>query len=77
MGKNCREVKEKLYERESGSYMSERAIVRQRMEIKDREERLQVASVLIGNGYTVREVAVKPSKSNIKKYYIEYYKEEN
>lgn len=57
--------------------MSERAIVRQRMEIKDREERLQVASVLIGNGYTVREVAVKPSKSNIKKYYIEYYKEEN
>ena len=52
--------------------MSERAIVRQRMEIKDREERLQVASVLIGNGYTVREVAVKPSKSNIKKYYIEY-----
>lgn len=57
--------------------MSDKAIVRQRMEIKDREERLQVASILVGNGYTVREVTVKPSKSNLKKYYIEYYKEEN
>ena len=57
--------------------MSDKAIVRQRMEIKDRDERLQVASVLIGNGYTVREVAVKSSKSNLKKYYLEYYKEDN
>lgn len=57
--------------------MSDKAIVRQRVEIKDRDERLRVASILIGNGYTVREVAVKPSKSNLKKYFIEYYKEEN
>lgn len=57
--------------------MSERAIVRQRMEIKDKQERLQVASVLIGNGYTVREVAVKPVGKNQKKYYVEYWKEEN
>lgn len=57
--------------------MSNQAIVRQRAEIKDREERLRVASILIGNGYTVREISVKPTKSNLRKFYIEYYKEDN
>lgn len=57
--------------------MSERAIVRQRAEIKDKQERLQVISILAGNGYTVREVAVKPvSGKGTKKYFVEYWKEE-
>lgn len=57
--------------------MIDKAIIRQRAEIKDRTERLQVISILAGNGYTVREVAVKPSKNNVKKYYVEYWKESN
>lgn len=57
--------------------MSDKAIVRQRIEIKDKQERLQVISILAGNGYTVREIAVKPANKNIKKYYVEFWKEEN
>ena len=57
--------------------MSDKIIVRQRAEIKDRSERLQVISILAGNGYTVREVAVKPTKNNVKKYYVEDWKEDN
>lgn len=57
--------------------MSERAIARQRIEIKDKQERLQVISILAGNGYTVREAAVKPAGKNVKKYFVEYWKEEN
>lgn len=57
--------------------MSEKIIVRQRAEVKDRAERLQMISILAGNGYTVREVAVKPSKNNVKKYYVEYWREDN
>ncbi len=57
--------------------MSERAITRQRIEIKDKQERLQVISILAGNGYTVREAAVKPVGKNVKKYFVEYWKEEN
>lgn len=57
--------------------MSEKAIVRQRVEIKDKQERLHVISILAGNGYTVREVAVKPAGKNVKKYFVEYWKESN
>lgn len=57
--------------------MSEKAIVRQRMEIKDKEERIRVAGICVANGYCVREVAVKPANKNQKKYYVEYWKEEN
>ena len=55
--------------------MNDKAIVRQRIEIKDKQERLQVISILAGNGYTVREV--KPAGKNVKKYFVEYWKEEN
>ena len=58
--------------------MSDKAIVRQRMEIKDKEERIRVAGICIANGYSAREVAVKPANGKgAKKYYIEYWKEEN
>lgn len=57
--------------------MGDKTIVRQRMEIKDKEERLRVASICISNGYTAREVAVKPAGKNVKKYYVEYWKESN
>ena len=57
--------------------MNDKAIVRQRIEIKDKQERLQVISILAGNGYTVREAAVNPAGKNVKKYFVEYWKEEN
>lgn len=57
--------------------MSERAIVRQRMEIKDKQRRIDVASSLVAEGYTVRLLEVKPANKNQKKYYVEYWKEEN
>lgn len=56
--------------------MNERATVRQRMEIKDKQRRIVVASSLFAEGYTVRPVEVKPAGKNQKKYYIEYWKEE-
>lgn len=52
-------------------------IVRQRIEIKDKEKRVEMAAVLFAEGYTVREVAVKPAGKNVKKYYLEYWKEAN
>lgn len=57
--------------------MSERAVVRQRMEIKDKQRRIDVASSLFAEGYTVRPVEVKPAGKNVKKYFVEYWKEEN
>lgn len=52
-------------------------IVRQRIEVKDKEKRVELASILFAEGYTVREVAVRPANKNVKKYYVEYWKEEN
>ena len=57
--------------------MSDKAIVRQRMEIKDKQRRIDIASDLFAEGYTVRPVEVKPAGKNIKKYYVEYWKEDN
>ena len=55
--------------------MGDKMMVRQRAEVKDKTERLQMISILAGNGYTVREVAVKPAGKNTKIYYVEYWKE--
>lgn len=52
-------------------------IVRQRAEVKDKQKRIEMASILFAEGYTVREITVKPSNKNVKKYYVEYWKEEN
>ena len=56
--------------------MSDMAIVRSRLEIKDKQKRIEIASILFAEGYTVREVTVKPvSGKGTKKYYVEYWKE--
>lgn len=57
--------------------MGDKMIVRNRIEIKDKQKRIEIASVLFAEGYAVREVAVKPAGKNTKIYYVEYWKEGN
>lgn len=58
--------------------MSDKTIVRQCMEIKDKQKRIDMASILFAEGYAVRELAVKPvGGKGTKKYYVEYWKEAN
>ena len=57
--------------------MSEKFIARQRMEIKDKERRVEIAAMLFAEGYAVRPVEVKLASGRCtKKYYVEYWKEE-
>lgn len=49
---------------------------RLQIEIKNVEDRLTVAKILISNGYTARIVAVKKPNRSQKTTVIEYWKEE-
>lgn len=45
------------------------------IEIKDSEERRQVAAILFDNGYTVRKQVTKKPNSNTRATVLEYWKE--
>ena len=48
---------------------------RQKLEIYKEEDRLNIAKILVANGYTVRIVKVKSGNGNRATTILEYYKE--